>query len=160
MAEQLVAVGFSYRSTYVLVYFRGESVVYKLGHFVVSPHVAFSTDVTHFCYSLRLSSARDSNTRTASMLTAAVDQINDASSHLTWCDERRFCSSNAQSSILGRNPAETMDRRPSPAGMIIPSFGISFTVSSFAPRRCILNYLKLVKSFRAHYFSLLDLWAV
>ncbi len=51
---QLVAVGFSYRSTYVLAYSRGDFVVYKLGYFVVSPHVAFATDGTRFFYSLRL----------------------------------------------------------------------------------------------------------
>ncbi len=57
MAEQLVAVGFSYRSTYVLAYLRGDFVVYKLVYFVVSPHVAFAKDVNHFRHSLRLRTA-------------------------------------------------------------------------------------------------------
>ncbi len=41
----------------MFTYFRGDFVVCKLVYFVVSPHVAFATDVAHFCYSLRLSSA-------------------------------------------------------------------------------------------------------
>ncbi len=47
--RQLVAVGFSYT-----IYLR---VGLFQGYFVVSPHVVFATDVTHFCHSLRLSSA-------------------------------------------------------------------------------------------------------
>ncbi len=43
----LVTVGFSYRSTYMWAYFRGDFIVYKLGYFIVSPHVAFATSVTH-----------------------------------------------------------------------------------------------------------------
>ncbi len=55
--RQLVAVWFSYGFTYVFAYFRGDFVVYMLGYFVVSPHVAFATDVNHSCHSLRLRTA-------------------------------------------------------------------------------------------------------
>ncbi len=54
---QLVVVWFSYGFTYVFAYFRGDFVVYKLVYFVVSPHVAFAKNVTHFCHSLRLRTA-------------------------------------------------------------------------------------------------------
>ncbi len=57
--RQLVAVGFSYRFTYVFAYFRGDFVVYEARYFVVSPHVAFAKDVNHFCRSLRLRMARE-----------------------------------------------------------------------------------------------------
>ncbi len=31
----------------MFAYFRGDFVLYKLAYFVVSPHVAFATDVNH-----------------------------------------------------------------------------------------------------------------
>ncbi len=43
---------------YLHVYlFHGDFVVYKLVYFVVSPHVAFATDVNPFCHSLHLRTA-------------------------------------------------------------------------------------------------------
>ncbi len=57
MARQQLSFGFSYGFTYVLAYFRGYFVVYKARYFVVSLHVAFATDVNHFCHSLCLRTA-------------------------------------------------------------------------------------------------------